>query len=284
MKRQIFVEDAVDSHVHYWDPGRGDYDWLTPALEQLYRVFGPSDLAPLREAAGITRTVLVQAAPTVDETHYLLDLARVDNSIAGVVGWVPMLQDDAPELIAKLATHSKFKGVRPMLHDLPDDQWIANPDLRPAVEALIEHDLSFDALIFHRHAPAVEAFAKRFPGLRIVIDHGGKPPIREGVSGWQDWADAIERLAALPNVHTKLSGLATEAGAGWDSATLERYVQHLLKTFGPERIMWGSDWPVLTINGDYTRWFDSAQTLLGSLTATHRNRIFKLNAVEFYRL
>src|ERR1700722_4997538 len=168
----------IDAHQHYWDPARGDYGWLTPDLDQLYRTFGPADLAPLRERADVQRTVVVQAAPTVEETRYLLDLARDDASIAGVVGWVPMLARDVPDLIAELARHPKFKGIRPMLQDLPNDDWIANPDLAPAVEALIAHDLAFDALIFARHVDALETFVTRFPTLRIVIDHGAQPPIR----------------------------------------------------------------------------------------------------------
>ncbi|HEY1998128.1 amidohydrolase family protein [Paraburkholderia sp.] len=274
----------IDAHQHYWDPARGDYGWLTPDLEPLYRTFGPADLAPLRERTGVTRTVVVQAAPTVEETQYLLELARNDASIAGVVGWVPMLLRDAPALIAELARDPKFKGLRPMLQDHPDDEWIANPALGPAVEALIAHDLAFDALIFARHVTPLETFAKRFPSLRIVIDHGAKPPIRDGRAGWQSWADAITRLAALPHVHCKLSGLATEAAPGWTEATLQPYVDHLLASFGPARLMWGSDWPVLNLNGDYLLWHSVANTLLAALSDAQREAIFGANAAAFYRL
>jgi L-fuconolactonase len=274
----------IDAHQHYWDPARGDYGWLTPELDQLYRTFGPADLAPLRERADVQRTVVVQAAPTVEETRYLLELAQDDASIAGVVGWVPMLSRDAPDLIAGLARHPKFKGIRPMLQDLPDDDWIVNPDLAPAVEALIAHDLAFDALIFARHVDALETFIKRFPTLRIVIDHGAKPPIRDGRSGWQSWADGITRLASLAHVHCKLSGLATEAAAGWTEATLQPYVDHLLQSFGPARLMWGSDWPVLNLNGDYLLWHSVANTLLAGLSDAERDAVFGANAATFYRL
>jgi L-fuconolactonase len=274
----------IDAHQHYWDPARGDYGWLTPDLDQLYRTFGPADLAPLRERADVQRTVVVQAAPTVEETRYLLDLARDDASIAGVVGWVPMLARDVPDLIAELARHPKFKGIRPMLQDLPDDDWIVNPGLAPAVEALIAHDLAFDALIFARHVDALETFIKRFPTLRIVIDHGAKPPIRDGRSGWQRWADGITRLASLAHVHCKLSGLATEAAAGWTEATLQPYVDHLLQSFGPARLMWGSDWPVLNQNGDYLLWHSVANTLLAGLSDAERDAVFGANAATFYRL
>jgi L-fuconolactonase len=275
---------AIDAHQHYWDPARGDYEWLTPELTVLYRPFGPADLQPLREQAGIERTVVVQAAPTLDETRYLLDIARHEPSIAGVVGWVPLLLPNAPELIETLAREPKFKGVRPMLQDIPDDGWIANPDLAPAIDALIAHDLAFDALIYARHVEYVEIFAQRFPALRIVVDHGAKPQIRYGQAGYQVWADAIRRLAALPQVHCKLSGLATEAAPGWTEDTLRPYVEHLLNAFGPARLMWGSDWPVLELNGDYLLWHSVATTLLASLSDAERDAVFGENAAAFYRL
>jgi L-fucono-1,5-lactonase len=274
----------IDAHQHYWDPARGDYGWLTPELAPLYRVFGPANLKPLCERAGVARTVVVQAAPTVEETRYLLELARNEAAIAGVVGWVPLLDRDAPTLIAELAREPKFKGVRPMLQDLPDDNWIANPALQPAIDALIAHDLAFDALIFARHVDALETFAKRFPALRIVVDHGAKPPIRDGSAGWHAWAEGITRLARLPYLHCKLSGLATEAAAGWTEATLRPYVDHLLAAFGPARLMWGSDWPVLNLNGDYLLWHSIATTLVAALPDVQRDAIFGGNAAAFYRL
>ncbi|WP_118181468.1 amidohydrolase family protein [Paraburkholderia phosphatilytica] len=274
----------IDAHQHYWNPARGDYGWLTPELTALYRTFGPEDLAPLRDAAGVSRTVVVQAAPTVEETRYLLDLARRDASIAGVVGWVPMLDPYAPAMIEEFAKEPAFKGIRPMLQDLPDDAWIAAPELAPAVDVLIAHDLAFDALIFTRHAEHFETFARRFPRLRIVVDHGAKPPIRDGIAAMQPWADAIARLATLPNLHCKISGLATEAAPGWTDDTLRPYVDHLLQTFGASRLMWGSDWPVLNLNGDYARWHASAHALLAALNDAQRDAVFGANAAAFYRL
>jgi L-fuconolactonase len=274
----------IDAHQHYWDPQRGDYGWLASAPAALQRCFEPADLAPLRERAGVARTVLVQAAPTLAETRYLLDIARREPSVAGVVGWLPMLDVEAPARIAELAREPKFKGVRPMLQDLPDDDWIANPALAPAVEALIEHDLAFDALVLTHHGEALASFARRFARLRIVVDHGAKPPIRDGLAAWQPWADGIERLARLPNVQCKLSGLATEAAAAWNAATLRPYVDHLLASFGAERLIWGSDWPVLNCNGDYLQWHDIALELLASRGEAERDAIFGGNAATFYRL
>jgi L-fuconolactonase len=278
----------IDAHQHYWDPARGDYGWLKPEMQALYRVFGPGDLKPLREAVNVERTVAVQAAPTVDETRYLLDLARAEESIAGVVGWVPLDAPDAPDLIDELAREPKFKGVRPMLQDLADDGWIETAPIDLAIRKLIERDLAFDALIFARHIPSLLTFATRYPELRIVVDHGAKPPIRDGDAGWQPWADGIEQLAALPqNLYCKLSGLVTEAAPQCDETVLKPYVEHLLKHFGAQRLMWGSDWPVLNLNGDYAGWHDMARTLCvhyPDLKKTDEDAIFGANAHAFYRL
>ncbi|WP_321867234.1 amidohydrolase family protein [Paraburkholderia tropica] len=279
--------EAIDAHQHYWDPARGDYGWLTPESRTLYRPFLSADLAPLRAACGVARTVLVQAAQTVEETRWLLDLARDDASIAGVVGWVPLDDARAPALIAELARAPKLRAVRPMLQDLSDDDWIANADTARAVDALIAHDLAFDALIFTRHARALETFLERHPALRVVIDHGAKPPIRDGgaaAPGYAAWSHAIARLARFPQVFCKVSGLATEAAPGWSDETLRPWIAHLLACFGARRLMWGSDWPVLNLNGDYARWHDCAQHLFADLTDDERAAIFGGNAAAFYRL
>ncbi|SAL03614.1 hydrolase [Caballeronia arationis] len=278
----------IDAHQHYWNPARGDYGWLKPEMKALYRVFGPGDLEPLRDAVNIERTVVVQAAPTVDETRYLLDLARADDSIAGVVGWVPLDAPDAPALIESLARDPKFKGVRPMLQDLPDDRWIETAPIDPAIRKLIELDLAFDALIFARHVSSLTKFAQRYPELRIVVDHGAKPPIRDGAAGWQPWADGIAQLAALPQQpYCKLSGLVTEASQNCDESVLKPYVDHLFEHFGAQRLMWGSDWPVLNLNGDYAGWHDAARALCRQrpdLEKTDEAAIFGANARSFYRL
>ncbi|SAK60945.1 hydrolase [Caballeronia pedi] len=276
----------IDSHQHYWDPSRGDYGWLKPDMKPLYRIFGPDDLAPLRDAVGVQKTVVVQAAPTVDETRYLLDLARRDDSIAGVVGWVPLDSPDAAKIIDELAREPKFKAVRPMLQDLPDDTWIEHAPRKDAIERLIEHDLAFDALIFARHVPSLIRFVERYPALRVVVDHGAKPPIRDGVDGgWQPWADGIAQLAALPQrLFCKLSGLATEAKENWTDETLKPYVAHLIEHFGAARLMWGSDWPVLDLNGSYTGWHSTAKNLTSHLEKAEQDAIFGANARAFYRL
>jgi L-fuconolactonase len=276
---------TIDAHQHFWAVSRGDYGWLTPALKPLYRDFGPADFAPLARAAGVTQTIVVQAAPSVAETRYLLELARSHSIIAGVVGWVPLEEAEAPALIAELACEPKFKGVRPMLQALPDDDWITRPTLAPAVDAMVAHRLVFEALVFPRHLPGLLAFALRHPRLSIVIDHGAKPPIGEGRgTGWQPWADRIAALAQLPHIRCKLSGLVTQAAQGWADETLAPYVEHLVKHFGAERLMWGSDWPVLELNGNYGTWYASARRLTAKLPAGERDAIFGATASVCYRI
>ncbi|KMQ80284.1 L-fuconolactone hydrolase [Candidatus Burkholderia pumila] len=281
---------SIDAHQHYWDPARGDYGWLTPEMKPLYRVFDPDDLAPLRQTTDVRRTVVVQAAPTIDETRYLLNLARKEDSIAGMVGWVPLDSPDAPAIIDKFVHDPKFKGVRPMLQDLPDDTWIEHAPLEKAIERLIDLDLAFDALIFARHIPSLIRFAERYPKLRVVIDHGAKPPIRNGIEkGWQPWADGIAQLAKLPQNHLycKLSGLVTESAQEQNQQydeNLKPYVKHLLEQFGPQRLMWGSDWPVVNLNGSYTDWHASAKRLTSHLEKADQDAIFGANARAFYRL
>jgi L-fuconolactonase len=276
--------DTIDAHQHFWRLARGDYDWLTPMLAPLYRDFSLDDLRPLARAAGISRSIVVQAAPTLAETRYLLDLARDEPAIAGVVGWVPLDAPDAPALIAELAREPKFKGVRPMLQDWPDDGWIAKPELDPAVAALIQHGLVFDALVLSRHLPYLTPFALRHRRLRIVVDHGAKPPIADGAAGWQPWAERMAELAALPNVFCKMSGLVTEAATPCTDAMLEPYLAYLVEHFGAARIMWGSDWPVVDMNGGYLAWHACAMRFAERLKAHERAALFGGTARDCYGL
>jgi L-fuconolactonase len=175
-----------------------------------------------------------------------------------------------------------LKGLRPMLQDLPEDNWIADPALGPAVQAMLHHRLSFDALVLPRHLAPLLTFAERYPDLPIVIDHGAKPLI--AMRALEPWCGDIARLAALPNVYCKLSGLVTEAGAGWDVASLRPYVEHIVGAFGPSRVIWGSDWPVMELACLYGNWITASEALLAGLDEEERRCIFGLNAQRFYRI
>lgn len=283
----------IDSHQHFWRRSRGDYAWLRPddpALTPLLRDFEPADLQPALQAAGVSRTVLIQAADTVAETEFLLEQAARHEFVGGVVGWADLGRDDAAALIEDWSRRPKFKGVRPMLQDLPDADWIASAPRRAPVQALVRKGLRFDALVKPAHLEALLAFARAWPDLPIVIDHAAKPQLAQGWNA--DWAIAWRRhmaeLAALPQVHCKLSGLLTEmapADRGSEAsalAALRPAWDALLHWFGPARLMWGSDWPVLQLAGDYAGWVALSERLIGELSADEQAQVRRGCAQRFY--
>lgn len=277
---------GIDAHQHFWAIARGDYGWLTPELVPIYRDYGPTDLAPLLTEAGIDRTVLVQAAPTEAETDYLLGLAAATPLVAGVVGWVDFEAPDAASRIARAARRPKLVGLRPMIQDLPDDRWMLRRGLAPAFGAVAEVGLAFDALVKPRHLPALIELTARHPALRVVIDHCAKPDVAGwivGDSAFRAWADGLGTLGGRGG-YCKLSGLPTEATRDWRPDDLRPYVDVALAAFGPDRILWGSDWPVVERAGGYRRWRRAAAELLEALPEAARDRIFRENAVRVYRL
>jgi L-fuconolactonase len=274
----------VDSHQHYWRLARADYGWLTPELGVLYRDYLPSDLAPELARTGVSASVVVQAAATEAETRFLLDLARGHSSIAAVVGWVEFEAPDVRERMRRLMRDGggKLRGLRPMVQDIADPDWLARPTLDAAFEALIEFDLTFDALICPRHFGVLRQRLRRHPQLKSVLDHCGKPDIAAG--GYPDWAEQIAALAQETPAFCKLSGLLTQAEAGADADELAPYVAQVLESFGANRVMWGSDWPVHTSSGSYVRWFELAQGLVRRHAPEAEAAVFGGNAVRFYAL
>lgn len=272
----------IDAHQHFWALARGDYGWLTPDLSQIYRDFGPDDLAPLLQAQGIDGTILVQAAPTVAETEYLLSLADKTPFIKGVVGWVNFDTPDASAQIAKLTAHPALVGLRPMIQDIADPNWMLGAALTPAFEAIQSNDLTFDALTLPRNLWPLRQLLAQHPDMRVVIDHGSKPLIREGVL--DGWADDMASIARDTNAFCKLSGLVTEAAPDWTVRDLYPYVDHLLNTFGPSRLIWGSDWPVCTLACSYERWIDATDELLSALSSNDREAILGGNAAKAYHI
>ncbi|WP_409526028.1 amidohydrolase family protein [Nitrincola sp. MINF-07-Sa-05] len=270
----------IDAHQHFWQIARGDYGWLTPELTRLYRDFLPEDLLSIMAHNGIDGTVLVQAAPTRAETAFMLSLAERHAFIKGVVGWVDFESADVEAEIAQLAVQPKVVGLRPMIQDIPDPDWMLKPELERAFNALIATDLTFDALTLPQHLPNLSRLLQRHPEMRVVIDHASKPRIRSGE--FDPWAQQMAGLAANPNAYCKLSGLITEAGDNWTLNDLKPYVDHLLDTFGPQRLIWGSDWPVCLLAGDYRRWLSTTEQLLEGVADT--SGIFGGNALRAYRM
>jgi L-fuconolactonase len=270
----------IDAHQHYWQLSRQDYGWLTPELAPIYRDFQPADLAPDLAACGIAQTILVQAAPTLAETHFLLGLAQQHASIAGVVGWIDFDAPNSLQQLDSLASHPRLVGLRPMMQDLPQDDWMLQPHVQPVLHAMQKQGLVFDALVKPRHLPHLLQLAQQHPGLSFVIDHGAKPAIANAeLAAWQQ---DLRALAALPHVCVKLSGLLTEAKPGADAAALQPYAATLLEAFGAQRVIWGSDWPVLGLAASYADWWQITQTLLQSCSPAQREAILGGNAQRIY--
>lgn len=272
----------IDSHQHFWQLQRGDYDWLGPDLGPLYRDYQPPELATHLRTAGIDQTILVQAATSVAETDYLLSLADQHTFIAGVVGWIDMDAPDALAQLAPLAEHPKLLGIRPMIQDIADPQWMLRDELAPVYRELIRRNLRFDALVKPPHLDALLVLLQRYPELPVVIDHGGKPDIAN--EAFAPWANRMQTLAQETHACCKLSGLLTEAGPAAGAEQLRPYVDHLLQCFGPQRLMWGSDWPVLNLAADYAHWLTLTTALLADLKDTDRDAIMGGTATRFYGL
>lgn len=275
----------IDAHQHFWHPARGDYGWMPEDDPVLTRPYHPTDLEPQMAEAGIERTVLVQAAPTVAESEYMLGVADTSGIVAGVVGWVDFETPSDRAVLERLAGHPLFKGVRPMIQDIPDDDWMLRGDVAWGYEAVTELRLTFDALGFPRHLANFLTLLTRHPDMRVVVDHCMKPDIAgHDADRFRHWADGMALIARETGAYCKLSGLVTEAGEDWTIEDLRPYAEHLFEVFGAERMMWGSDWPVCRLRSEYLRWHDTARELAAPLGETGLARLFGGTAEAFYGL
>ena len=278
---------VIDSHQHFWSLG-GDppfnYRWLDdPALAPIRRDRLPADLDPIRSASGVDATIVVQTQHDPAENRWALGLADRHPWIAGVVGWVDLAGPDCEGQLDEATAHPRFVGVRHVVQDEPDDDFIVGPSVLRGLAALERRGLPFDLLFRVRHLRHVPTLAARFPTLPMVIDHLAKPDIRGG--GLTDWLPAFREAARSPNVFCKLSGLVTEADhASWTVADLRPYVQQALDLFGPDRLMFGSDWPVCELAGSYEQVRLAAIEALGPISPAEHAAIFGGTAARFYRL
>lgn len=278
----------IDSHQHFWRISRADCEWPGADLPAIYRDFLPEHYTAAVDGLEFEGSVLVQSQPCDSDTDFLLKVADAGETVCAVVGWIDLTSDRAGERLRHLQEHPKFRGIRPMLQAIANDDWILNDDCNAALECAQQLGLRFDALIQPRHLAVVAELARRYPELTIVINHAAKPDIARG--GFAQWAEGMLALGEHENISCKLSGLLTEATreqSARDDSFLP-YAEHLLRTFGVERLMWGSDWPVCTLRTSLADWYARSTRLLklcvGDDTADAHQKIFTDNAKHFYRI
>lgn len=276
----------VDSHHHFWNPATRDYPWMP---ESLKRAYGPEDMRPLLAANGIDATVLVQTVSDVEETREFLQIAGDTDFVAGVVGWVDLNDQQTANQLNELRSseHGKYLvGIRHQVHDEDDPDWLLQETVQANFEALAEQGLVYDVLVRTRELPAAITIARDFPHLRFVIDHIAKPSIATG--DIDEWSALMHEFAGLENVACKLSGMVTEANhESWTNEDLKPYISAVYEIFGPERLMFGSDWPVCTLAATYDEVFAAARGVLddlGVLNEATEAAIFGNTAIHWYGL
>lgn len=277
----------IDAHQHFWDPRLADYPWMTGTAAPLKRVYAPADLRPEMQRAGVSATVLVQTRSSLDETREFLHLAAREDFIAGVVGWVDLTDAKVADTIADLqrGEHGGWLvGVRHQVHDEPDADWLLRSDVQRGLAAVQAAGLSYDLLVRSRELPAALETVATFASLRFVVDHSAKPDIAGRVM--EPWSSLIGAFAPhRSHVWCKLSGLVTEADwLHWTEDDLAGFVKHVLAVFGPERCIYGSDWPVCTLAASYTRVLDAMKSQLAGLDDAARQQIFHASATAAYGL
>jgi L-fuconolactonase len=273
----------IDAHHHLWKYSLAQYPWISENMGLLRRDFLIQDLMDDLEESDIDGVVTVQARQAMAETRWLLDLARSHDFIRGVVGWVALTDPKVEGDLEHLSTHAKLKSVRHVLHDEPDDFYILREDFNRGIKLLQSFGLRYDLLIFERHLPQTIQFVDRHPNQIFILNHIAKPRIGQGVIS--PWRENLTELARRENVFCKLSGLVTEASwQSWTEADLDPYLQIALTAFGPERVIFGSDWPVILLGSSYKRWVDVVQRSISHLSEYEQERIFGKTATEVYRL
>jgi L-fucono-1,5-lactonase len=273
----------IDAHQHFWIYSSAEYEWIDDSMAALRQNFLPDDLAPELKNAGFGGSITVQARQTLEETRWLLDLAARSPSILGVVGWVDLRSPMVRSELEVLARNPKLVGIRHVVQSEPDDRFVLRPDFMRGISVLEEFNLAYDILIYSKHLPIAAEFVARFPRQRFVLDHLAKPPIKSGHI--DSWARGISQLAAFPNVFCKLSGLVTEAD--WQRWTVKQIVPFLdvaFESFGPDRLMIGSDWPVCLIAASYARALEVVKSYLDEKRPDSQDRVLGGNALRFYQL
>jgi len=273
----------IDAHQHFWIYSPGEYGWIDDSMAALRRDFLPNHLQPELESNGFHGSVAVQARQSLEETRRLLELAESSKWILGVVGWVDLRSPDVRSQLKALARNPKLVGVRHIVQSEPDDRFLLQPDFLRGISALEDLDLAYDILIYTKHLPIAAEFVQRFPRQRFVLDHLAKPSIKSGDIDF--WAQGIRRLAEFPNLFCKLSGLVTEADwQHWEPEQIVPFLDIAFEAFGPDRLMFGSDWPVCLVAASYARWVEVVKTYLLGQEPEYRDSVLGGNAQRFWGL
>jgi len=272
----------IDAHQHFWRYTEIEFGWIDDAMASIRRDFLPADLVPLLNETGMDATVAVQACQSMEETEWLLELADANPEIAGVVGWVPLIDPKVEKVLEALSANSKFRGVRHVLQAEPSE-YMAREDFNTGVALLRPYSLTYDLLILQHQLPAAIKFVDRLPNQPMVLDHLAKPLIASHEI--EPWRAQILELARRPHISCKLSGMVTEADFhNWTIEDLQPYVETALEAFGPERLLFGSDWPVCTVASSYKRWLDVVKQCTAGLSSDEQDKILGENAQKFYGL
>jgi L-fuconolactonase len=273
----------IDAHQHFWTYTAQEYGWIDDSMPALRRDFGPEDLRPELERAGFGGSIAVQACHSLEETRWLLRLASGSPWILGVVGWVDLCSEDLRDQLSEFSQDSKFLGVRHVVQSEPDDRFLLKPEFLRGIRALDEFHLTYDILIYPRHLKVARELVERFPGQRFVVDHMAKPPIQSGAL--EPWARDFRRLGEFPNVFSKVSGLVTEADwRRWKPDDLKPYLDVAFESFGPERLMIGSDWPVCTVAASYAKVMGTAIEFLDKFAGPASEAVLGGTAARFWGL
>ncbi|MGA3347724.1 MAG: amidohydrolase family protein [Candidatus Sulfotelmatobacter sp.] len=273
----------IDTHQHFWKYNERDYVWMSTGMDKLRKDHLPADLLPLMQSAGVEATVAVQARQSLEESAWLLQLADEYPFIRGVVGWVDLCSERVVEQLEHFSQHPKFRGVRHVVHDESDDEFMLRPSFLKGLGQLKKFGMTYDLLLFPRHLPIACNVVKRFPDQPFVLDHIAKPPVR--AREIEPWAGDLKRLAAFPNVFCKISGLVTEGKwDSWKAQDFDPYLDVVLNVFGPHRLMIGTDWPVCTLAAGYKSVIDLEAGYISKLSADEQYAILQKNPVAFYSI
>ena len=277
------ASETIDSHHHFWDLSLLDYPWMPPGPSIVRRDYLPDGLRPEIAAVGIERTVVVQAHQSLDEAKFLLDIAKRTDFVAGVVAWVDVQSPNVGDDLDLLMREGGLVGVRHQVEDDPDDDWLIAEETIRGLREIAARGLAYDVLVRPRHMKHVPTVAELVPNLRMVVDHIAKPMIADAIV--EPWATDMTKIASIPGVYCKVSGMVTEADHhNWKVEDLRPYVAHVREQFGMDRLMFGSDWPVCLLASSYGRVFDAALEAMGPMTKDERNSFLGGNARRFYRL